>query len=228
MFGIFTSILSGITSLFSGVGPTVCNIAANLVAALPKALEIGKIVLHAIAEVVVKTAQIIEISPENENVEELGAKAMQEDTRPRMDDESMEDYLDYLRNEVTLDKEKLLMLSEENKIKCQAVGVGMLSEAIFEKNGVELSPAFLIAMNKMRMSAEILSTYLKEFSKNEINTMDILLDYLKGNLSDMETKDTHNIIRDIEKHISPDANMLEIQEKIEKYKDAVKQDETEL
>lgn len=221
MFGIFTTIASGISALFSGVGAAVCNLASGLLTALPKALEIGKVILQSVAEVIVKVAQILAISPENENVEELGVKAMQEDTRPRMEDESMEDYLDYLRNEVAIDKEKMLNMSEEDKIKCQAIGVGMLSEAIVEKKGIEISPTFLIAMNNMRMTGDLLSSYIEEFSKHEISSMDALIDYLKGNLNEDDTKSMYSLIKDVETRNTPDVSLLELQDKIENYKGAI-------
>ena len=72
MFGIFSAIASGLSALFSGVGLSVCKAASELILSLPKALEIGKVVLQGIAEVVIKVAQILAISPENESVEEIG------------------------------------------------------------------------------------------------------------------------------------------------------------
>ncbi len=227
MFGILATIASSITGLFSGMGlAAACRTASELIVALPKALEIGKVVLQGIAEVIIKVAEILEISPKDENVEEIGVKAMQKDTRPRMEDESMEDYLSYLRDEVALDKKKMLNMTEEQKIQCQAVGVSMLSEAISEKNGVEISPAFLIAMNKMRMSGDELAMYLKKFSKYDILSMDSLLEYLKGNLNDEETQTMYEVVTETERTISPDASLLDVQEKIEEYREAVNEPET--
>jgi len=219
MFGIISAIASGIATAFSVVGSAVCSCASALVASLPKALEVAKIVLDQIAEVVIKVAEVLDLCPENEDVEELGAKATQVETRLRKEDESMEEYLDYLRNEVVLDKEKMLKMTQEQKLQCKAVGTAMLTEALSEKTGVAISPAFLIAMNKMKFSEIQFASILKKFAENEITTMDVLTDYLKGTLSDDKMPIVSTSLIEAEKQKDPTATFVTIQENIDEYKE---------
>ena len=115
------------------------------------------------AKVVVDVAQAFGILNPDEDALTLGAKVKQEGTRGRMDGESMEDYFNYLREEVELDKEKLDNMTDEEKVACQVVGTAMTSEAISEKMGVKLSPEFVASMAKMEMSAVQLEAYVKSF-----------------------------------------------------------------
>lgn len=220
MIGLFSAIVSGVSALVTTLGSPAVALATSLVTKLPQILEVARVVLHEIAEVITGVAQILDILLEDENAEELGAKAKQDGTRERMEDESMEDYINYLRNEVELDKEKLSKMSVQEKFECEAVGTGMLSVAIKERTNVSISPEFLLAMNKMKMTDTQLTKYINNFSKNGIESMDSFTKFLEGKLSDSELKEISSIIETVEKEIDPETTDLDIYEQIEEYKEA--------
>ena len=220
MIAIISSIISAVSSIATTVGPALSTFATTLVAKLPSIIE----TIVKVAKVVVDVAQTFGLLNPDEDALTLGAKVKQEGTRGRMDGESMEDYFNYLREEVELDKEKLDNMTDEEKVACQVVGTAMTSEAISEKMGVKLSPEFVASMAKMEMSAVQLEAYVKSFCKNGIDSMDYLIRFLNGKLSDSDLVQVYNIVESVEKVIDPTLDENALQSKIEDMKSAIQPD----
>lgn len=210
------SIISGLASLASTVGPVIAKVASTIVTKLP---EIAKTIVK-VAEVVSEVATILGVN-DHETPEVIGAKMRQEGTRERLEDESMEDYLNYLRDEIELDKEKMLHMSEEERVTCTAVGIGALSQTIGEKFDVNLSGDFIADMSKMQMTAQELASYVKKFEEKGISSMDSLSDFLNGKLSDEERQQVYDTITEVEHEQSQDITQTEVNEKIESMKEAL-------
>ena len=109
MIAIISSIISAVSSIATTVGPALSTFATTLVAKLPSIIE----TIVKVAKVVVDVALAFGLLNPDEDALTLGAKVKQEGTRGRMDGESMEDYFNYLREEVELDKEKLDNMTDE-------------------------------------------------------------------------------------------------------------------
>lgn len=216
-------LLGGLSTLISTLGPVVTKVASSLLTKLPEIVEVALKVSKVISSVVQSVAEIQGLSPHGEDVEELGFKAMQEGTRAKMEDESMEDYLNYLRNEVSVDKTKFQALSEEDKLKCNVMGTGMLSQSISEKSGLEISGDFLLDMQKMKMSGEQLSKYIETFSEKGVDSLDELTQYLRGELNDRESAKIEAIIKSIEKTSNPSLSDGEVLLKMDAMKEAIEE-----
>jgi hypothetical protein len=213
---ILGTIISGLTSLVSTIGPVVAKIATTIVTKLP---EIATTIMK-VAEVISEVATILGLT-NHETPEVIGAKMQQEGTRGRLDDESMEEYLDYLREEIKLDKEKFLSMSDEERVKSTAIGIGALSQTIDEKFGVKLSGDFIVDMNKMQMTAREIASYVQHFESKGIESMDSLTDFLKGKLSDEDKRQVYDVITKVENELSPRATQADVNDKIETMKDAI-------
>ena len=216
-------LLGGLSTLISTLGPVVTKVASSLLTKLPEIVEVALKVSKVISSVVQSVAEIQGLSPHGEDVEELGFKAMQEGTRAKMEDESMEDYLNYLRNEVSVDKTKFQALSEEDKLKCNVMGTGMLSQSISEKSGLEISGDFLLDMQKMKMSGEQLSKYIETFSEKGVDSLDELTQYLHGELNDRESAKIEAIIKSIEKTSNPSLSDGEVLLRMDAMKEAIEE-----
>ena len=214
-------LLGGLSTLISTLGPVVTKVASSLLTKLPEIVEVALKVSRVISSVVQSVAEIQGLSPHGEDVEELGFKAMQEGTRAKMEDESMEDYLNYLRNEVSVDKTKFQALSEEDKLKCNVMGTGMLSQSISEKSDLEISGDFLLDMHKMKMSGEQLSKYIDAFSERGVDSLDELTQYLRGELNDRESAKIEAIIKSIEKTSNPSLSDGEVLLRMDAMKEAI-------
>mgnify|MGYP003327588623 CR=1 FL=1 len=106
----FFSFLGDVVSC---IGSAIASFAGSLIEKLSPVISIALQVVKDIGEVVVAVANALGLIPEDESVEEIGAKTMQDGVRAKMEDESMQEYLDYLRNDVKLDEGKLAVMTDE-------------------------------------------------------------------------------------------------------------------
>lgn len=215
-------LLGGLSTLISTLGTVVTKVATSLLTKLPEIVEVALKVSKVISSVVQSVAEIQGLSPHGEDVEELGFKARQ-GTRAKMENESMDDYLNYLRNEVSVDKKKFQALSDEDKLKCNVVGTGMLSQSISEKSDLEISGDFLLDMHKMKMSGEQLSKYIDAFSEKGVDSLDELTQYLRGELNDKESAKIEAIIKTVEKASNPSLSDGEVLLKMDDMKQAIEE-----
>lgn len=220
---IFSSLVAGGLAQISSLGPVVTKVASSLLPKLPKIVEVALKVIKTISPVVQLVAEMQRLSPHGEDVEKIGYKAMQEGTRVKMEDESMDDYLNYLRNEVSVDKKKFQSLSDEDKLKCNVIGIGMLSQSISEKNDLEISGDFLLDMQKMKMSGERFFKYIVAFSEKGIDSLDELTQYLRGELTDKESDKIESIIKTVEKTSNPSLSDGDVLLKMDDMKQAIEE-----
>lgn len=214
----FFSFLGDVVSC---IGSAIASFAGSLIEKLSPVISIALQVVKAIGEVVVAVANALGLIPEDESVEEIGAKTMQDGVRAKMEDESMQEYLDYLRNDVKLDEGKLAVMTDEEKVKCNSIGTAMVSTAIQEETGVKLSADFLIGMNKMKMTANQLTEIIKGFSEKGLNDMDMLPKFFQNRLSDQERLDVYEVIESTEKKLNPEASEADVLRKIDEMGEAL-------
>ena len=186
---------------------------------LPTIIETAVEVLRVVGPILKEVAKTLDVLKDGDDVEELG-------TRPKMEEESMEDYFDYLRNEVKLDEERWKNMTAEDKLQANVAGVSMVATAISEKAKVDLSPDFILAMNKMEMSAKQISEYIKSFREKNIDSMDSFTDYLRGELSGDSKKDVFDAIEETESRLHPDYSDGDILVEINSMKDKLSGEES--
>lgn len=203
-----------ITTAISTVGPVIAKAATTLVTKLPTIIEVAKVTIGAISTVVSKVSEVLGIAPADEKVDELGAKAMQEGTRAKMDEESTQEYLDYLRNDVELDTEKFDKMSEKEKIECEALGTSMLSKSIEEKTGVELPVDFLMTIPRMKLDYKQVEKFIDAFSENNIESMGEFTKYISNEMSDKEAEKVGDVVEGALKELSPEMTDEDIQSEI--------------
>lgn len=212
------SFLAAIGGFFSAiiptVGPSISTVADVLFNKLPPIIEAARIVIGTISEVVSKVCEALNIAPLGENAEELGAKAMQEGTRSKMDEETTQEYLDYLRNEVPLDKDKLDTMTPEEKVACAVLGTSMKAKSIEEKTGVELPPEFLISIAKSKMRHEQVERFINAFSQNGIISMGEFTRYISNDMSEDDALKVGNVIKGAMKELTPEMSEEDIQNEI--------------
>lgn len=209
-------IISAITSFVSTIGPAVARVATVLVTKLP---EITRTIVS-VAKIIVTVADALGLKNMMEP-EELGAKMTQEGTRKRMDNESMEDYMAYLKKEVELDRERLLKMSDLEKVEMNAIGIGAIAQSIQEKTGVEISGDFIVDAYNMKLTADEITAFIKNFEKNELSSMDLLGKFLEGKLDQKDLKDVMDVVLGTEKELNPNDSNAEIMVKIEELKEAI-------
>ena len=212
-------ILEALTTVVKVAGPVVAKFATTLVAKLPTIIETAIKVVKVVGLIIKDVAEVMDILHPNDNIEELGKKTMQEGTRPKMEDESTKDYIEYLRNEIKLDEERWKNMTPEEELQANVLGTSMVTTAISEECDVELSPDFMMTINVLGMSSKQLSEYIKSFSENGIDSLDALTDYLRGELSGDTKNEIHVIVKETEGKLHPDLSNGEILQEIDAMKE---------
>lgn len=220
MIGIIASIatvVGGVCSTISGalatVGSVIVKGAIALVQQLPTVIS-GLEIMGNVMKVISMIGQLLGISPEDEKIDELGAKIIQEETRPKLPEETAEEYLNYLRNEVQLDRGNFDNLSDEDKLACAAIGTRMVTDVIEEKTGMALSSDFLVAVGKSNMDYTEVKMFIEKFKEEGITSLDCVSQYLKNDLDPREVPKTDSIIVAALKELNPEISTEEVRERI--------------
>lgn len=211
---LITGAVSIISTVVSTIGPTIASATSALITKLPMEVLKAKTIMDGISFIISKVAEFFGLVPKDEKIEELGAKAMQEDTRPQMEGETTQEYLDYLRKDVQLDEEKYTQMSDTEKLACSALGTTIVSKSIQEKFGVELSPDFLVTMYKTKMKYEQVTKFIENFSNNGFTSMNQLTKYITNDLSEVQAQKIGGVIKTSLKELNPDLSNSDIQKQI--------------
>jgi hypothetical protein len=203
-----------VCSVVSTIGSAVKDLATGLITAV-KELPL----FQAISKLITFIGKRFGVFKPDENVEDIGAMAMESDKKPE-DFDSTEDYIQHLRENVEFDKEKFEGYSNEKKLACKAIGASIATKGVAEKIGNNLSPirlmGFWIEAEKQKFSDEEVGSLIDNFKKDNLDFQ--LSDYLKGNLKVDESKSYLNSIASALRESNPDIKDDEILDRISKMK----------
>lgn len=181
----FSSVCSAVGSLCSNIGSTIMGEVSSLVSSfLPVLGPTLEAALSVFVAVVSFLAELFTDKPQEEKPEEIGMKAEQADKKPENFD-SINDYIEYLRNEVQLDPADLEKLSDEEKQKYKLVGLGLYIKNIEEQQGVKLDPEFLKSIPKLKdqgYEAADIANLMQSMKNNGVTDMKQYVDFMKGDL----------------------------------------------
>lgn len=115
-----------------------------------------------------------------DNANELGAKAMIAEKKPE-DFDKINDYINYLRNDITLDTESL----SQDPVDCAirlAVGGTIALKGVNEALDADVSIPFLKSVSTLDLTPNIILSVIKSYQQNSLN-LDDLDNYLHDKLS---------------------------------------------
>lgn len=176
-----TSLIAAVTNVAVTVGPILVKNASLL-------LEVASKSLPQIIRTVEAVSTVLNIVSPNETAEELGAKAMQADKKPEDFDE-INAYIDYLREEVKVDKNEL---SEGvvDVMARQAIGISLLVKGVGEKLDTDISMPFIKTISDSDLDSGLIIEMIKAYSASGLS-MDDYVKYLGKSLS-IEALDEHS------------------------------------
>ncbi|MEG2364071.1 MAG: hypothetical protein RR942_08800 [Romboutsia sp.] len=174
--------INTIGTAISTVGAAVVVGAKALIPALKTVGAVIDIVCK-VCSIVLEIAHKLGLVEQDEKIEEIGAKTLQEDTRGRLDGESASEYMEYLRNEVELDREKFEKMKDEDKVACSALGTRLVADSIEEKLSFELPSKAILAAGFADINSQELKSIIDNFKKNDIKSLDIFDKYLSKDLN---------------------------------------------
>lgn len=197
---VCSAVCSAVSSVCSSIGGAIMGGIGSLAPVISPWLSIAVAVISVLAEIFTE-------KPKEEKPEELGMKAEQADKKPENFD-SINDYIEYLRQEIKVDAAKLENLSKEERMKYQAVGLGLYVKNIEEKQGMKLDPAFLKVVPEMinlGYTAQDIGNLMQSMKKNGVNDMKMYPEFMKGELlpGTPERKQVFTSVKDmVEQHFN--------------------------
>ncbi len=216
--GWFSSICSGISSFVSKavsvVSSAVKTVGGFIADTATKFLNtIGTIEKISLVVKVLETiAKGLGIIQEEENVEELGDKAMKANKKPE-DFDSINEYIAYLRQEIRSSPDELEQLQPEERLARHAIGSVLLSKAIEEKRSMEIPVDFWKATVEKGLTAKEIDEFIQQFKQDGIEPKDFVK-YLKREVTGkQEDKIDHSLVTAY-KRLEPKLDEIEIEEKV--------------
>lgn len=175
---LIPSIITTITKIASSIGPMIAKYA-------PMVIEIVGKNLPKVVNTVEAISLVADVFKPNESADELGAKAMVAEKTPE-DFEQINDYIDYLRNNVEIDEENL-STDPVDVITRQAVGVAIAVKGIGQALEADVSIPFLNAISELDIDPTVVVALVKSYESSGLNSDDVQK-YLGDSLS---IEDTH-------------------------------------
>ena len=198
-----SSAASVITDAISSLGGALAGSANNL-------LKMAGPLLGPIGKAIEMVAILLDVLKPDEKIEELGEKALIADKKPENFD-SNADYINYLRNEVQLDKEKFEKASTMEKMARTAVGASIVNKGIEEKKGGVIPTMFWVKVAEQALKAKEINALIDNF---KTDSLDKFVAYSEGKLSYKDEVKTGGKLVDMYKELEPNLSNEEIEKKV--------------
>ncbi|WP_318473980.1 hypothetical protein [Photobacterium leiognathi] len=201
---LISSIITAITKIASTVGPMIAKYAPMVIETVGKNLP-----------KVISTVEAISLAANvlkpNERADELGAKAMAAEKKPE-DFDQINDYINYLRNDVEIDVENLSTDSVD-VITRQAVGVAIATKGIEQALEADVSIPFLNTISNLDIDPKVAIALVKSYEMSGLNADDIQK-YLDDSLSIEETHQHSNAFVDAYQTANPSMSVEEVEDAV--------------
>lgn len=209
--GLISDIGNVISSAVNVVKETITTL-GPLAEKAGKMLQIAGKYLGPVAQVIRIVGVLLDILKPKDNIEEMGAKAMNADKKPS-DFDSNAEYIKYLREEVQLDKEKFEKANNVEKAARTAVGASIVASAISEKKGFEIPLETWVAMAKLNLTdkAKEVDSLLETFKDGKLEDF---AKYVDGKLDIQKESKIGDDLVEMYKKLEPNASIEEIEEKV--------------
>lgn len=199
-----------VTSVISTVGPAIAGVAKTIISLGPTLGEVLKF-----TKAVCDIGKSVKALESTDDLEVLGAKALQPETRAKRPEETVEDYLNYLRYDVNLDASKRQQMSDEERMACAAVGSALGLAATSEKLGFKMSPELVNGTVMAGLATNQIIHVGHQLQKHEVND-EKFFDYLKGELTEDDIPEVGKAIREGLSEANADLTPKEIEIEVNK------------
>jgi len=214
--GFWSSVGSAVSSFVSGavsvVSRAVKAVGSVVVEGAKKFLEFEMDKLKTIVTILETIAKALGIIKPEEDTEELGDKAMKAEKKPE-DFDSINEYIEYLRNEIKSSKEELEALPKEQRLARSAIGSALLSKAISEKKDINIPVEFWNEAVGMGLDAKQIDVFLKKFQDAGVAPSDFLK-YLKRELNEEKENKMDSILEQTYRELEPEISDKDLEAKL--------------
>jgi len=208
------SVASKAMDVISSIGSKI----ESIVPGAKKLLDVGVTFidkLHPIIKAIVIVAKILEVFNAEEDVDEIGAKAMKSDKN--IDDfDSVDEYMQHLRNDIELTKEELENASDEKKLARKVIGASIALKGISQKKNMDVSADFMIKAVGKGLSGEDIYDMLDDFKNDKLTPQDFV-DYVNNQISTSKEEKMDDLVEQTIKKSKSDLSPSEIEEEVLKF-----------
>ena len=210
--GFWGSVCSFVSGAVSAIGSAIGSIGGALASSAGNFLKVAAPWLGAVIQVIQVVSTLLGILNSEDNIEELGAKAMEADKKPE-DFDSNAEYIDYLRNDIELDREKFENATDVEKTARQAVGASIVIKGIEEKKGFDIPVTTWVAMAKLGLGdkAEEIDKILDTFKDGKLEDF---VDYTEGKLEAKKELEVGDSLVEMYQELEPSMSIEEIEDKV--------------
>ena len=211
LLSVLGSIVSSACSLTSSA---VSSLGGALAGAASTLLKVAGPYLGPIAQIIQVVGMLLDIMKPGDDVDELGAKAMESDKKPE-DFDSNAEYIDYLREEVKLDKEKFDKAGDVEKMARTAVGASIVAKGIGEQKGFDIPLETWVAMAKLNLTDKVeeVDKLLETFKDGKLEDF---AKYVDGKLDIKKEGEIGDDLVEMYKELEPNTSIEEIEDKVMK------------
>ena len=210
--GFFSAIGSFVSGAVSAISSAIGSIGSALASSAGHFLKVASPWLGAVMQVIQVVSTLLGILNSEDDIEELGAKAMEADKKPENFDSNAE-YIDYLRNDIELDREKFENATDVEKTARQAVGASIVIKGIEEKKGFDIPVTTWVAMAKLGLGekAEEIDKILETFKDGKLEDF---VDYTEGKLEAKKEVEVGDSLVEMYQELEPSMSIEEIEDKV--------------
>jgi len=213
--GFWSGVASLASSAVSVVSNAIGSIGGSLASSASTFLKVAAPWLGTVVQVVQIIGMLLDVINKDDNIDELGAKAMQVDSKKPEDFDSNSEYIDYLKNEVELDTQKFEEAGDTEKMARSAVGASIVVKGVEEKKGFDIPTEIWVQMAKLNLAdkAQEIDKILETFKDGKLEAF---VDYTKGNLDEKKELEVGDTLVGMYKELEPNTSTEEIESRVMK------------
>lgn len=200
-----SSACSTISSAVSSVGRSIANVATTIA-------SLGVSLAAKVSDAIKSVGISLGIIRPEDTMEELGERAMLSDQKPE-DFDSINEYIDHLKNNVPFDKEKFDSLDEKDLLARSSIGASITLKGINEKLNTTVTPEFMATVASQELEANEIIETIKIYKEKELKIDDYDL-YLNDELTlDVTDKHSDALVEAYQK-LEPELSLEQIEDKV--------------
>lgn len=203
-----SSVVSAACSVLNSVASILGSIANRAITIL----EMGASLAIRVGEAIKAVGISLGIIMPNDDLQELGEKAMMSEKTPA-DFDSISAYIDHLRNDVTIDREKFNRLDGKELLARSAIGSAITLQGINEKLETVVCPQFMAMVATQNLTADEIVATIKTYKEKSLSTSDYSL-YLKDELSIEQSREHSNALMEAYQQLEPELSIEQIEDKV--------------
>lgn len=210
--GFWSSVSSLVSSACSVIGSVASKIGSEVVKVATSIANLGASLAEKVGEAIKNVGISLGVIRPEDNLEELGEKAMLSEKTPD-DFNSINEYIEHLRDDVVIDKEKFDSLSDVEKLARSSIGASITLKGINAKLDTVVSPSFMATVAAQDLDAKEIIGTIKAYKEKSLSTDHYSL-YLKDELSIDESHKHGSALVEAYRKLEPELTTEQIEDKV--------------